>query len=215
MPQTAVRFRSADGLELEGRFAIPDEPPAGAAVLCHPYPPAGGTMSSIVIPRVQRGFVAAGWAALRFNFRGVGNSEGSFAGGEDEPADVAGAMAYVRAELPGVPTAVCGWSFGAIVGLHAALEDRRVDAYVGIAPPLTAGGSFAIPPLPDPGGWAARRLLVAGDVDAVCRIDALTEAALRLGAQVRIVHGADHAFTGHLDELTETVVSFVTGTASR
>lgn len=209
MTQTAVRFRSADGLELEGRLAAPEEEPAGVAVLCHPYPPAGGTMSSIVIPRVQRGFVADGWAALRFNFRGVGNSEGAFAGGHEEPADVAGALAYVRSEVEGVPTAVCGWSFGAIVGLQAALEDGRVDAYVGIAPPLTAGGSFAIPPLPDPGGWTARRMLVAGDVDAVCRIDALREAALRLGAEVRIIHGADHAFTGHLDELTETVVSFV------
>jgi uncharacterized protein len=211
MPQASVTFRSADGLTLEGRLAQPETPPAGVVVLCHPYPPAGGTMSSIVIPRLARGFEAAGWAALRFNFRGVGRSEGAFAGGVDETADVAGALAFMRSEFPGVPNAIIGWSFGALVGLQAAINDRRVDAYAGIAPPLTAGGSFAIPPLPDPVGWTARRLLVAGDQDPVCEMEALREAALRLGAEVRIIRGADHSFTGHLDELTETVVRFVAG----
>jgi alpha/beta superfamily hydrolase len=210
MTQSAVTFPSADGLDLEGRLAAPDSSPAGVAVLCHPYPPAGGTMSSIVIPRLARGFVAAGWAALRFNFRGVGQSEGSFAGGVEEKADVAGALAFVRSEYPGVPSAVAGWSFGAIVALQAAIEDRELAAYVGIAPPLTAGGAFAVPPLPDPIDWMARRMLVAGDQDPVCALNALTEAALRLNAEVRLIRGADHAFSGHLDELTDTVVTFVT-----
>jgi hypothetical protein len=205
-----VTFSSADGLQLEGRLARPETSAAGVVVLCHPYPPAGGTMSSIVIPRLARGFEAAGWAAVRFNFRGVGRSEGSFAGGTEEPADVAGALAFMRSEFSGVPSAVAGWSFGALVGLQAAIDDRSLDAFVGIAPPLTAGGSFAIPPLPDPSGWMARRLVVAGDQDPVCALDALKEAALRLGAEIRIIPGADHSFSGHLDELTGAVTSFVT-----
>src|SRR5262245_31398580 len=117
MPTETIMFTSADGLALEGRLSIPDNADAlGAVVLCHPHPQYGGSMSSRLIPALQRVLVAAGWAALRFNFRGVGRSEGSYDGGSGEVGDVLGALARVRTVVP-EPAAVVGWSFGGLVGL--------------------------------------------------------------------------------------------------
>src|SRR5881397_2599421 len=96
MPAETIMFTSSDGLRLEGRLATPEAEPSGGAIICHPHPQYGGSMSSKLVPAIQRALVAAGWAALRFNFRGVGRSEGSFDGGGGEVFDALGALARVR-----------------------------------------------------------------------------------------------------------------------
>jgi alpha/beta superfamily hydrolase len=210
-----IAFSSTAGLRLEGRLAVPDgRAPSGGVVLCHPHSKYGGSMSSSMIPALQRAFVAAGWAALRFNFRGVGRSEGTFDGGTGEVADVHGALARVREEIE-EPVAVAGWSFGALVALNAVAAERRVESFTGIAPPAQRAfaGRFALPTIASLDAWCARTLLVGGTADDFC----LPEDLRRLGAQlpppveVRVVEGADHFFTDRMDELSEMVVGFVTG----
>lgn len=170
-------------------------------------------MSSKLVPAVQRALVAEGWAALRFNFRGVGRSEGSFGGGVDEVGDVAGALGILR-ETVGRPHAVIGWSFGALVALNAVAQDPEVDTFVGIAPPAHSAfdGHFPLPPMPDLDRWEARALLVCGTEDPFCRPDDLRKLSPPLaGAVVHVLDGADHFFNAELDELCALVAAFATG----
>lgn len=131
-----VRFSSSDGLQLEGRLArgAPDR----GVVLCHPHPQYGGSMSTPVIMTVEQAFQEAGYTTLAFNFRGVGGSEGPYGGGQADVADVTGALTFLEA-VPGGRArrfAVAGYSFGSFVGAMAAAADRRVNFYLGVAPPL-------------------------------------------------------------------------------
>ena len=168
-------------------------------------------MSSKLIPALQRAFVAAGWAALRFNFRGVGRSEGSFEGGLGEVSDVLGALDRLRVEVP-ERVAVVGWSFGSLVAMNAVAKDGRVDAFAGIAPPVRAAfeGTFELPPVADLDDWKARSLLVCGTADPFCRPDDLKSFAAQLpSAEVRVIEGADHFFSEQVDDLCAVVVGFV------
>jgi alpha/beta superfamily hydrolase len=207
-----IFFTSGDGLQLEGRLAAPDgAKPKGGMVLCHPHPQFGGSMSSKLIPAMQRAFLAAGWAALRFNFRGVGRSEGTFEGGVGEVSDVLGALQRLRLDVP-EPTAVVGWSFGSLVAMNAVAEDGHVDSFVGIAPPVRAAfeEKFELPPAADLGDWKVRSLFVCGTADPFCRPADLKAFAARVpSAEVRVIDGADHFFSEQLDDLCAMVVGFV------
>ena len=168
-------------------------------------------MSSKLIPAMQRALVASGWAALRFNFRGVGRSEGSFEGGVGEVFDVLAALDRLREDMID-PLCVAGWSFGALVGLNAAAEDGSVPRYVGIAPPVRAAfeGTFELPPVGALDRWRAAALFVCGTRDPFCRPEDLRALAAQVpSSEVRVVDGADHFFSEHLNELASTVVAFV------
>ena len=214
MATETLFFTSGDGLSLEGRLAVPDErPPKGGAILCHPHPQYGGSMSSKLIPALQRAIDASGWAALRFNFRGVGRSEGSFDGGVGEVVDVHGALDRIR-EVIAEPAAVVGWSFGALVALNAVAADPAVASFVAIAPPVRAAfeGTFALPTMGDLDGWKARSLFVCGTDDPFCRPEDLRGLAAQVpSADVRILDGADHFFGDHADELASAVTAFING----
>jgi hypothetical protein len=213
MATKSVTFPSTDGLSLEGRLALPEVAAGGVAVLCHPYPPAGGSMSNAMLPYLQRTLEARGWSSIRFNFRGVGRSEGSFDHGRGEARDVGAALRFAREQVPGVPAAVIGWSFGALVGLTAAAADGA-EAYVGIAPPLSVAPELDLPALPGPrdlGAWTRRSLIVCGSMDAFCSPDDAGRLASDLGAGLSVVEGADHFFGGRLAELGDVVGEFLAG----
>ena len=169
-------------------------------------------MSSKLVPAMQRALVAAGWAALRFNFRGVGRSEGAFAGGDGEVADVLGAIGRVR-EVVAEPTAVVGWSFGALVALNAVAHDDGVSRYVGVAPPVRRAltGRMPLPQIAELDGWTARSLIVCGTEDPFCRPPDAEELARHLPppVEVRVVESADHFFSARVDELCAIVAGFV------
>jgi uncharacterized protein len=212
VPAETIMFTSADGLALEGRLALPDRAARGGVVLCHPHPQYGGSMSSKLIPALQRALAADGWAALRFNFRGVGRSEGAFEDGVGEVGDVLGALERIRSVAP-EPAVVAGWSFGALVGLNAVARDGSVPSYVGIAPPVRRAltGRLPLPPIAELDRWRARSLIVCGTQDPFCRAEDAEELARQLPPPftVRIVDGADHFFTERLDELSGIVVAFI------
>ncbi len=208
-------FASRDGLKLEGRLALPDGGVAsGGAVVCHPHPQYGGSMSSRLVPAIQRAVVDAGWAALRFNFRGTGRSEGSFEGGIGEVADVLGAFDVIRQAQEG-PIAAVGWSFGALVALNAVARTGDVSSFTGVAPPARRAltGQMELPPVADLDGWHARALIVCGMNDPICRPKDAEELAAQLPppADVLVIEGADHFVTGVEDELCAAVAAFVTG----
>lgn len=209
-----VRFDTADGLRLEGRLTVPDGA-RGGAVLCHPHPLYGGSMSSAIIPALQRAIGARGWASLRFNFRGVGRSEGVFARGIGEVKDVAAALDLVADRVPDRPLAVAGWSFGSLVGLAAATADERVEALAAIAPPVTVRHNTALPPLPPAErlqAWSARVLIVCGSEDEFCRPSDVAAWAdeLRAGIEPRIYPGEDHFFSVDKHAMAEDVAMFLT-----
>lgn len=168
-------------------------------------------MSSKLIPAMQRAFVSAGWAALRFNFRGVGRSEGTFDGGVGEVADVIGALGRIRKEVP-EPSAVVGWSFGAIVAMNAVASDGNVASFVGVAPPVRAAfkGTFELPPIAAFDEARVRTLFVCGTRDPFCGVGDLQALAGQIpSAEVRVIDGADHFFSEQIDELCASVVGFV------
>src|SRR5439155_2370096 len=129
----SVELKTSDDLTLEGELCVPDEAWA-AAVLAHPHPQFGGDMRSIVPGALFAALPDSGVAALRFNFRGVGRSEGSHGGGGPERADVVAAVDALFAIAEGLPLVVIGWSFGADVSL--AVGEERLAGWIAVAAPL-------------------------------------------------------------------------------
>jgi hypothetical protein len=191
-----VRVRSADGLSLEARLT-PGEPLHGV-VLCHPHPLYGGSMLTPVILTAEAAFREARFTTLAFNFRGVGASEGVHGEGRAEVADVVGALAFLRAALGPSPAtvAVAGYSFGSLVGGHAAAADPGVGLYLGIAPVI---GRYDYGFL---AGLRGKVALIGGTRDAFsdrARLEALA-ASLPGPAWLRVLE-ADHLFTDALPAL--------------
>src|SRR4029077_426773 len=123
--------------------ALIDEPagaPKAAVVFAHPLPTHGGTMHTKAVYQGTKGLVRAGCAVLRFNFRGVGQSAGSFTGGEGEKEDFKAALDYMAARYPSLPLWAAGFSFGSWIALETGATDERVTALIGIAPPVTKMG---------------------------------------------------------------------------
>ena len=194
---------------LEAAFSGPADAIAGA-IVCHPHPLYGGDMHNAVVVTVADALAGAGWLALRFNFGGVGASEGQHDDGRAEVDDVDVAVATVAARLPpAAPIVVAGYSFGAWVAL--AWAARATGAVVprlvvAIAPPFD---------LLPPGDLAAVRAplaVVAGDRDQYCRADRLRAVqAASPGAAIRILAGADHFLAGREDEVARAVLDAATG----
>lgn len=197
-----VIFHTADGLALEGVLHLPGGRAAHGVVVCHPHPLYGGDMNNGVVLTVCQAALAVGAAALRFNFRGTGGSEGRHEQGEGERLDVAAAVEYLR-RLPeggARQVAVAGYSFGAAVALSANIGD--LAALVAVSAPTMALPS-SLPRLPYP------LLLVSGDEDEYSDPDDLTEFAQAAGVELRFVAGADHFWWGHETELREIVAAFL------
>jgi alpha/beta superfamily hydrolase len=128
-----VGVRTSDGIYLEAEVAL-GVAPGAAVVLAHPHPAHGGSMRSLVTSELFGTLPGLGVAALRFNFRGVGDSGGAHGGGEPERLDVTAAIGVMARLVPGVPLVVSGWSFGADVSL--AVDDPALDGWFAVAPPL-------------------------------------------------------------------------------
>ncbi len=190
--------------------------PRFAALVCHPHPSFGGTMHNHATYRIARGARAAGGVSLRFNFRGVGRSAGSYDRGRGEAADAAAALALLAERYPTLPRLACGFSFGAFAALTSGLADPGVRGLVlaGLVvhprDDLPRGlGPLVATPLP-------AAVLQAGQ-DEFGRPDDVRR-ALEGSKGARLVlpiDGAPHLFTGRLDALeaaaTEAVAWVLTG----
>lgn len=203
--EEALTIRGPDGPALEARLA-PLANPKGGFVVCHPHPLYGGDMDNPVVIRVAEVAQAAGYATLRFNFRGADASEGVHDKGRGEQEDVRAAMAALATHLPaGSRVGVMGYSFGAAMAARAS-RPSVPEAPLGlIAPPL---GMYDFDFLQTSPG---RLLLVAGTADSYCPVEALHRLAALTSTEERIVDGADHFFFGKLYPLGEAIEAWLAG----
>ena len=208
MRQTALSFRSGK-LTLEGVLASPGDAAAACpgVVLCHPHPLMGGTMDNAVVLAVSRSLLEQGISTLRFNFRGVGQSEGAYDDGEGEKDDAAAAL-QVMGKLPGVNgkrLGLVGYSFGAVVSLAGLGKYGRIRAMALVSPPLRAFDSLKEnrPEVP--------KLVVSGDRDQVVDSEALegAVAANLQGAELTIIPGANHVWAGLESSAADEVARFL------
>jgi alpha/beta superfamily hydrolase len=203
LEEKRVSFASGD-LKLEGLYAPPcGNPPGRVVVVCHPHPMYGGSMHNNVVEAILKGVWQAGHATLRFNFRGVGASEGEYDGGEGEVLDARAAVKFIASQ-PGViadQIILGGYSFGAAMAMRAGLTDPAVARIVAVALPVGVMASGTA------GGSNKPVLLVSGDSDSYSPEAQVRAVAASLGplARVRIIAGADHFFAGFEDELTRAI----------
>jgi uncharacterized protein len=191
---------------LEATLRPPSGTPRGAAVLCHPLPTHGGTMHTKAVFRAAQALNEAGILVLRFNFRGVGTSTGSFDGGVGEKDDARAALDRLEEEAPGLPLLAGGFSFGSMVGLSVGAEDARVRGLIGLGVPVDM---YDFSFLRD----ADRPLLVVqGEEDDFAPGPRAAEVLEPLGSHVtlRRVAGADHFFNDRFDELRAEIVEYFT-----
>ena len=200
-----LTITSADSTVLEAEYRGAPDGERAACVLCHPHPQYGGSMHSLVIGELFRELPEHGVTCLRFNFRGVEGSGGTWDEGRGERSDVTAAVdalaARVRTELPLV---LAGWSFGADMALST--DDPRVDGWLAIAPPLYYAAD------PDLVGRDARpKHLVLAERDQVRAPDDLRGATAEWTATTcEIVGGADHFFVGRTDRVVTAARDFMT-----
>ncbi len=178
--------------------ALRDAPAAGVAaqgvaVIAHPHPLFAGTMDNKVVQTLARAFVACGWTAVRFNFRGVGASEGEHDAGRGEAEDM---RAVVDQVAPDGPLAIAGFSFGAFVASHAALAlwtAREIRKLVLVG---TAASRFSVAALPPE--MHARTLVVHGEHDDTVPLASVLDWARPQSLPVTVVPGGGHFFHGQL-----------------
>ena len=209
MTATELAFESLDGLLLEGAIDEPARPRASLA-LCHPHPRMGGTMNAPMLLALRDQLVARDWAVLRFNFRGIGSSEGEPSTGEAETEDAAGAVDVLRERHPRLPVAIAGWSFGAAVAVRVAEHDEALTACVAVAPAVREkpGVTQGLPPA-GAVRLACPLLIVCGSNDEVAESRDCRMWAAEAGADYVEVPGANHFFWARYDRLGETVVEWL------
>jgi alpha/beta superfamily hydrolase len=192
---------------LEALIDIPDNSPKAAVVFAHPLPTHGGTMHTKAVYQGTKGLVRAGCAVLRFNFRGVGASEGSFTGGEGEKGDFKAGLDYMQARFPGRPLWAAGFSFGSWIALETGAADDRVTVLIGIGPPVTREGY-------DFSGTKRStkpKFFVQGEADDICPLQDMWKfyGELPEPKELVIIDAADHLFDGHTTEVGEALEDLV------
>jgi alpha/beta superfamily hydrolase len=189
--------------------AILKEPRAGAArglaLVLHPHPLGGGTMHNKVVFRAAAALNDAGLVVLRVNFRGVGQSTGTHDEGRAERDDACVALDYLATSYPGRQITLCGFSFGARVGMEVGIADERVARLISIGTPVDKYDFDFLS--------ACRKpiLFVHGELDEYGNVERLRELVKKIQApaQLKVISGAGHFFDDHLDELKRAITEWV------
>src|SRR5215211_6338454 len=183
-------------------------PPKGVALVLHPHPLGGGTMHNKVVFRAAAALNDAGLITLRINFRSVGQSTGQHDEGRGERDDVRTGLDYLSTNYPEAPITLCGFSFGARVGLEVGIEDQRVRYLIGIGTPLDKYDFEFLEACRKP------LLLVHGEHDEFGASDQLQQMAADLEqltpVRLVIIPGAGHFFENKLDELKRAITEWIT-----
>ena len=177
--------------------------PRAAVVFAHPHPQQGGTMHTKVVFQGTKGLLRIGCAVLRFNFRGVGASAGTFDEGQGEKQDFHAALDFMANRYPGLPLWAAGFSFGAWIALEAGAADPRVSVLVGIAPPVCRP-TYSFDEVLQ---TTKPKFLVHGGLDEICSIKDLWAfyAKLKEPKELVAIDGANHLFDGRTAEVGEAL----------
>jgi len=201
-------FIPSNGIHLEGLLSIQGASPfRGGVILCHPHPQYGGDMDHPVITMAAEAASQEGFSTLRFNFRGVGESEGSYGEGIGERGDVKAVADYLDSRLKNnhAPLILLGYSFGAWAGFPIAIEDERFRGMVAVAPPLEIYNFEFLK------GCRKRKLFIAGNRDFFCPVSVLEAwyQGLEEPKSLTIIPGADHFLLFHTQFLNQPLREFL------
>jgi alpha/beta superfamily hydrolase len=207
MPE--VIFNGPEG-RIEGRYHHANDPNAPVALLLHPHPEYGGTMNNRVVYAMYQAFVKRGFSTLRFNFRGVGRSQGKFDNGQGELSDAATALDWMQGHNPNASTCwIAGFSFGAWVAMQLMMRRPEISGFISASPPASIYDFSFLAPCPASG------LLIHGKADEVVPVGSVDKLVEKLSAQknieidYRTVDKCDHYFSEHLDNLLKHVEGYL------
>ena len=213
MPE--VIFNGPEG-RLEGRYQPGSNPNAPIAIVLHPHPEFGGTMNNQIVYNLFYMFAKRGFSVLRFNFRGVGRSQGSFDHGEGELSDAASALDWLQAYNPSASSCwIAGFSFGAWIGMQLLMRRPEIASFISVAPPANMYDFGFLAPCPSSG------LVIHGDSDEIVPKEAVQKLVAKLSAQRditithRVIPGANHYFYNHLPQLEQAVESYLEAAGAR
>jgi len=209
MPSTRIvnlEFPGPAG-KLEGLLDESSATPRAAVVFAHPLPSQGGTMHTKAVFQGAKGLARIGCAVLRFNFRGVGLSEGTFDQGPGELADYQAALEFMAARYPGVPLWAAGFSFGAWVALETGAADPRVTVLIGVAPPVNRE-SYTFTNTLDS---TKPKFLIQGSLDELCPLKEMWAfyAKLKEPKEIVVIDGASHLFEGKAEEVGDALAELL------
>jgi len=196
------------GNNLEGLLGVQESPSfRGSVILCHPHPQYGGNMYNPVVAAGVEAGQREGYTTLRFNFRGVGDSEGSYGDGVGEKEDVLAAIQYLSLKLgeSNQSLILFGYSFGASTALPIAVQDQRIKGMIGVAPPLDMSDfKFLM-------GCEKKKLFIAGNRDIYCPVPDLEKWYEQLDEpkSLIILPGADHFLFSHTHALIQPIREFL------
>ena len=203
--QRNVVFTGPAG-QLEGVLHLPDAAPCAFAVVAHPLPTMGGTMENKVVTTLAKAFAELGFAALRFNFRSVGNSAGKFDNGNGEVEDVLAVVRHAHEEFGHLPLILSGFSFGGYVQARTAHRlHPQPHRLVLVAPAVGRSvpsfeNSTGMPQVPH------NTLLIHGELDEVVPLADVLEWARPQHLPVVVLPGAEHFFHGRLNQIKQLVL---------
>jgi alpha/beta superfamily hydrolase len=210
MPE--VIFNGPEG-RLEGRYHQSKGATPPIALMLHPHPQHGGTMNNRVTYQLFHIFVNRGFSVLRFNFRGVGRSQGRYDDGQGELSDAAAALDWLQANNPDAPQCwVGGYSFGAWIGMQLLMRRPEITGFISVSPPANFYDFAFLAPCPTSG------LIVQGDQDEIATEPAVAALANRLAHQrhiqvdYKVIRGATHFFHDKMEEMSKAIESYLTKT---
>ncbi len=204
-------FLTGPAGRLEARYHAAEKPDAPIALILHPNPQLGGTMNNKVVYTLYQAFVQLGFSVLRFNFRGVGKSQGIFDGdSNNELADTLAALDFLKSMHPeSLHTWIAGYSFGALVGLSVLMRRPDINGFVAVSPPANVCDFSFLTPCPSSG------LIIQGGADTVVSEPAVATLAERLDSSRKVqvdyvlLPDADHLYTGQLKAVYDAVLTHV------
>ncbi|MCH8863211.1 MAG: alpha/beta hydrolase [Proteobacteria bacterium] len=207
MPE--IIFNGPEG-RLEGRYQPGRTANAPIGIVLHPHPQYGGTMNNRVVYHLYQSFLKLGFSVLRFNFRGVGRSQGEFDEGTGELSDAASALDWLQGFNANASSCwVAGFSFGSWIGMQLLMRRPEIKGFISVAPPANLYDFAFLAPCPASG------LIIQGTADEIVTPDSVDTLATKLRTQKAItvehveIKGANHFFEGNLEQITATVDDYM------
>lgn len=204
-----IFFNGPEG-RVEAKYHQAEDKTAPLAIVLHPHPLYGGSMNNKVVYTLYNNFKDNGFSVLRFNFRGVGRSQGKYDNGIGELSDAAAALDWLQVQNPDARSCwICGFSFGAWIGMQLMMRRPEIQGFVSVSPPVNMYDFSFLTPCPASG------IVTQGDLDSVVQEASVAALAAKLNKQrgvdihYSMVAGADHYYRTKIDDLSLVVDTYL------